>query len=245
MTIVRRGRPASSRSTASCATPTARVKRPRYYQEIAVNRAVQAVIQGRKRILLTMATGTGKTFVALQIVWKLWKTRRKRRILYLADRNILVDQAKDRTFAPFGDAAAQDPAPRGQEPRDLLRHLPGHRRPRRRPAGPLPALSARLLRPDHRRRVPPGQRPRREQLAADPGVLRPRHADRHDRHAAAQRQRRHLPLLWRPGLHLQPGPGHRRRLPGAIPGAADHHRRGCRRLAARSRPAGPLWPRGS
>jgi type I restriction enzyme R subunit len=84
--------------------PDGTVKRPRYYQEIAINRAVQAIIQGRERILITMATGTGKTFVAMQIVWKLWKTRRKCRILYLADRNILVDQAKDRTFTPFGDA---------------------------------------------------------------------------------------------------------------------------------------------
>jgi len=84
--------------------PDGSVKRPRYYQEIAINRAVKAVIDGRKRILLTMATGTGKTFVAMQIGWKLWKTRRMRKILYLADRNILVDQAKDREFSPFGDA---------------------------------------------------------------------------------------------------------------------------------------------
>jgi type I restriction enzyme R subunit len=84
--------------------PDGTVKRPRYYQEIAINRAVEAAIQGKKRILITMATGTGKTFVAMQIVWKLWSTRRQRRILYLADRNILVDQAKDRTFTPFGDA---------------------------------------------------------------------------------------------------------------------------------------------
>ena len=82
-------------------------KQPRYYQEIAINRAVQAVVKGQKRILLTMATGTGKTFVAFQIVWKLWKTRRKTRILYLADRNVLVDQAKDRDFAPLGDAATK------------------------------------------------------------------------------------------------------------------------------------------
>jgi type I restriction enzyme R subunit len=80
-------------------------KQPRYYQEIAVNRTVQAVIRGQNRILLTMATGTGKTFVAFQIVWKLWKARRKTRILFLADRNVLVDQAKDRTFTPMGDAA--------------------------------------------------------------------------------------------------------------------------------------------
>jgi type I restriction enzyme R subunit len=84
--------------------PDGTVKRPRYYQQIAIDSAVQAVIQGRKRILITMATGTGKTFAAMQIAWKLWSTHRKRRILYLADRNILVDQAKDRTFTPFGDA---------------------------------------------------------------------------------------------------------------------------------------------
>ena len=84
---------------------------PRYYQEIAINRAVQAILQGRRRVLLTMATGTGKTVVAFQIAWKLWSARwnrtgehRKPRILFLADRNILVDDPKDKTFAPFGDA---------------------------------------------------------------------------------------------------------------------------------------------
>lgn len=82
-------------------------KQPRYYQEIAINRAVQAVIRGQKRILLTMATGTGKTFVAFQIVWKLWKSRRRTKILYLADRNVLIDQAKDRDFAPLGEAATK------------------------------------------------------------------------------------------------------------------------------------------
>lgn len=86
-------------------------KSPRYYQEIAINRVVQAVLQGQRRILLTMATGTGKTMVAFQICWKLWSARwnrtgehRRPRILYLADRNILVDDPKDKTFAPFGDA---------------------------------------------------------------------------------------------------------------------------------------------
>jgi type I restriction enzyme R subunit len=82
-------------------------KQARYYQEIAINRAAQAVLRGQSRLLLTMATGTGKTFVAFQIVWKLWKTRRKTRILFLADRNVLVDQAKDRTFTPLGDAATK------------------------------------------------------------------------------------------------------------------------------------------
>lgn len=86
-------------------------KNPRYYQEIAINRVVQAVLQEQRRILLTMATGTGKTLVAFQICWKLWNMRwnrtggyRRPRILYLADRNILVDDPKDKTFAPFGEA---------------------------------------------------------------------------------------------------------------------------------------------
>jgi len=87
-------------------------KSPRYYQEIAINRAVQAVLQGKPRVLLTLATGTGKTVVAFQICWKLWSSRwnrtgeaqRRPRILYLADRNILVDDPKDKIFAPFGDA---------------------------------------------------------------------------------------------------------------------------------------------
>jgi type I restriction enzyme R subunit len=83
----------------------------RYYQRIAVDRVIQSVLAGRKRLLLTMATGTGKTRVAFQISWKLWSsgwsrlgTRRRPRILYLADRNILVDDPKDKTFAAFGDA---------------------------------------------------------------------------------------------------------------------------------------------
>ncbi len=86
-------------------------KNPRYYQEIAINRVVEAVLRDQRRILLTMATGTGKTMVAFQICWKLWSARwnrtgehRRPRILYLADRNILVDDPKDKTFAPFGDA---------------------------------------------------------------------------------------------------------------------------------------------
>jgi type I restriction enzyme R subunit len=86
-------------------------KGERYYQEIAINRAVGGILKGNRRQLLTMATGTGKTAVAFQICWKLWNARwnrtgeyRKPRILYLADRNILVDDPKDKDFAPFGDA---------------------------------------------------------------------------------------------------------------------------------------------
>ncbi len=94
---------------APCNTSTG--KTPRYYQEIAINRAIKAILQGKKRILLTLATGTGKTFVSFQIIWKLWDTRwnrtgehRRPRVLYLADRNILVDDPKDKTFASMGDA---------------------------------------------------------------------------------------------------------------------------------------------
>ena len=83
----------------------------RYYQEIAINKSIEAILEGKKRILLTMATGTGKTFVAFQICWKLWESKwnsrgepRKPRILYLADRNILIDDPRDKTFVPFGDA---------------------------------------------------------------------------------------------------------------------------------------------
>jgi type I restriction enzyme R subunit len=87
-------------------------KIPRYYQEIAINRVVAATIANTPRILLTMATGTGKTVVAFQICWKLWSAKwnrkaepnRRPKILYLADRNILVDDPKDKTFPPFGDA---------------------------------------------------------------------------------------------------------------------------------------------
>jgi type I restriction enzyme, R subunit len=103
-------------------------KEPRYYQRIAIDRVIQAILKGRRRILVTMATGTGKTVVALQICWKLWSSlwnrtcdslaptggegqsegakpqHRKPRILYLADRTFLVTDPKDKIFAPFGEA---------------------------------------------------------------------------------------------------------------------------------------------
>lgn len=86
-------------------------KIPRYYQEIAINRTIRNILKHNKRILLTMATGTGKTSVTFQIIWKLWSTKwnarnepRRTRVLYLSDRNILVDDPKDKDFAIFGDA---------------------------------------------------------------------------------------------------------------------------------------------
>jgi type I restriction enzyme R subunit len=85
---------------------------PRYYQQIAINRAVEAILKGKRRVLLTLATGTGKTAIAFQIAWRLWSggwnTRgqpgRRPRILFLADRSFLVNDPKDKAFAPFGDA---------------------------------------------------------------------------------------------------------------------------------------------
>ena len=77
---------------------------PRYYQMNAINRTVEAVARGQDRVLLVMATGTGKTYTAFQIIWRLWKSKQKKRILFLADRNILVDQTKNNDFKPFGQA---------------------------------------------------------------------------------------------------------------------------------------------
>jgi type I restriction enzyme R subunit len=80
---------------------------PRYYQVNAVNAAIEAIAKGQDRILLVMATGTGKTYTAFQIIWRLWKSGRKKRILFLADRNVLVDQTMVNDFRPFGQAMAK------------------------------------------------------------------------------------------------------------------------------------------
>ncbi len=82
-------------------------KVPRYYQLNAINRTVEAIAQGRSRILLVMATGTGKTYTAFQIIWRLWKSGAKKRILFLADRNILIDQTMVNDFRPFKGAMAK------------------------------------------------------------------------------------------------------------------------------------------
>lgn len=79
-------------------------KVPRYYQLNAINKTIEAIAKGQNRILLVMATGTGKTFTAFQIIWRLWKSRAKKRILFLADRNVLVDQTMTNDFKPFGSA---------------------------------------------------------------------------------------------------------------------------------------------
>ena len=82
-------------------------KEPRYYQVNAVNATLEAVARGQNRALLVMATGTGKTLTAFQIIWRLWKSGAKKRILFLADRNILVDQTMVNDFKDFGGAMAK------------------------------------------------------------------------------------------------------------------------------------------
>ncbi|MBL4751718.1 MAG: DEAD/DEAH box helicase family protein [Amylibacter sp.] len=77
-------------------------KEPRYYQAEAINRTIEAISKGKNRVLLVMATGTGKTYTTFQIIWRLWKAGAAKRILYLADRNILVDQTMVNDFKPFG-----------------------------------------------------------------------------------------------------------------------------------------------
>ena len=98
----------------------------RYYQEIAVHRAVQAVLQGRRRLLLTLCTGAGKTAIAFQICWKLWSARwnakqsgRTPKILFLSDRNFLVDDPMAKDFSPFGDARHKITAGRVVTSRDM------------------------------------------------------------------------------------------------------------------------------
>lgn len=82
-------------------------KMPRYYQVNAVNAAIEAIANGKDRVLLVMATGTGKTYTAFQTIYRLWKAERKKRILFLADRNILIDQTMVNDFRPFGRVMAK------------------------------------------------------------------------------------------------------------------------------------------
>ena len=82
-------------------------KDPRYYQVNAINAAVEAIAKGQQRVLLVMATGTGKTYTAFQIIWRLWKAGRRKRILFLADRNVLIDQTMVNDFRPFGGVMAK------------------------------------------------------------------------------------------------------------------------------------------
>jgi type I restriction enzyme R subunit len=85
---------------------------PRYYQINAINRVVEAVAKGQNRIMLVMATGTGKTYTAFQIIWRLWKAKKKQRILFLVDRTALADQTKNSDFRHFGNAITKIDGPK-------------------------------------------------------------------------------------------------------------------------------------
>lgn len=82
-------------------------KEPRYYQVEAINRVIESVAKGQRRLLLVMATGTGKTYTTFQIIWRLWKAKAVRRVLFLVDRNILADQTLVNDFKPFGSVMAK------------------------------------------------------------------------------------------------------------------------------------------
>jgi type I restriction enzyme R subunit len=82
-------------------------REPRYYQRNAINAAIEVIAKGQDRVLLVMATGTGKTYTAFQIIWRLWKAGKKKRVLYLADRNVLIDQTMVNDFRPFKSAMAK------------------------------------------------------------------------------------------------------------------------------------------
>jgi type I restriction enzyme R subunit len=99
-------------------------RQPRYYQRNAINAATEAIAKGQNRLLLVMATGTGKTYTAFQIIWRLWKADRKKRVLYLADRNILIDQTMVNDFRPFGRAMAKlNPNPVGSVEDGTTNHI--------------------------------------------------------------------------------------------------------------------------
>ena len=99
-------------------------REPRYYQRNAINAAIEAIAKCQDRLLLVMATGTGKTYTAFQIIWRLWKAGRKKRVLYLADRNILIDQTMVNDFRPFGPAMAKlNPNPVGSAEDDTSNRI--------------------------------------------------------------------------------------------------------------------------
>jgi type I site-specific restriction endonuclease len=136
---------------------------PRYYQANAINNTVEAVAKGQQRILLVMATGTGKTYTAFQIIWRLWKSGTKKRILFLADRNILVDQTKNNDFKPFGAAMTKiskrqiDKATKSTCP--CIKPSLAARKSKT-----STSSSRRIFRSDRDRRVPSWQRLRRTRL---------------------------------------------------------------------------------
>jgi type I restriction enzyme R subunit len=126
-------------------------KSPRYYQQLAVNRTIEAIARGQRRCLLVMATGAGKTYTVFNIIWRLWRTGTVKRVLFLADRNALVDQTITNDFQPFGDKKAKltrklldEQWPHQHLLRDLPGSVPGHHR-QRRTGQPLRKVRSRLF----------------------------------------------------------------------------------------------------
>jgi type I restriction enzyme R subunit len=209
-------------------------KAPRYYQVNAVNAAIEAIAKGQDRVLLVMATGTGKTYTAFQIIWRLWKAGRKKRILFLADRNVLIDQTMVNDFRPFGAAMAKLSTNSKTIERsdgttvDLTLALDKKRRidtafeiylGDHRPGGApeaLPGVLGGFLRSDRDRRVPSRQCGGGFGLARNPRPFFERDADRPHRHAEGNRIRLQHRLFRRSGVHLFTSSRDQRRFPRAL-----------------------------
>ena len=213
-------------------------KTPRYYQVNAVNATMEAIANGRDRILLVMATGTGKTYTAFQIIWRLWKARRKKRILFLARPQRARRPDDDERLPAVRWLDDEALAQNRSVLRDLSRAVSGDHRAGGAPEG-LQGILAGVLRPDRDRRVPSGQRRRRFCVARDPRVFLLGDPDRPHRHAEGDEVRLQHRLLRRAGLHLLVEAGHPRRLPRALQGGEGPHRPGHRGLSPREGQARP------
>jgi type I restriction enzyme R subunit len=186
---------------------------PRYYQHNAITAVLEAIAKGEQRILLTLATGTGKTSIAFQIAWKLFESSwnlsrnpvRRPRILFLADRNILADQAYN-AFSAFAPDALCRISPeeirrQGKIPKNasvfftIFQTFMTGTNASGEPQFTFEGYPANFLRLHRHRRMPSRRRERRKQLARHPGILFARRAAGHDRHAQARREYRHVPLF--------------------------------------------------
>ena len=241
-------------------------KAPRYYQVNAVNAAIEAIAKGRDRLLLVMATGTGKTYTAFQIIWRLWKAGRKKRILFLADRNVLIDQTMVNDFRPFGAAMAKLSTNAKTIERqdgtkvDLTLALDRKRRIDTAFEVYLGLYQA-ITGPEERQKLYREFSPGFFDLividechrgsAAEDSAWREildaffrRDADRPHRHAEGNRIRLEHRLFRRAGLHLFAEAGDQRRLPRALQGHQGSHRPRRGRLSPGTRPARPRRQRG-
>ena len=218
-------------------------KTPRYYQVNAVNAAVEAIAKGQDRILLVMATGTGKTFTAFQIIWRLWKAKRKKRILFLADRNVLVDQTMANDFRPFGGAMTK-----------LSRRIDTSYEVY---LGLYQAITGPEEQQKAYKKLSPGffdliviDECHRGSAAADSAwreILEYFSSATQIGLTATPKETKYvsnIAYFGRAGLLLLPQAGHQRRVPRALQGGQGSHRPGHRRLATHKGPACPRWRAG-